>query len=734
MKIDRGIIGDGARSVGMVTSAVDMVANFDLANLVKRFLDQDQNLAFGFKASTGDFEVIGFSAYEAVNAPFEINIDLASDDPDIDLSALMDTQACLGIYDRYDAERYLNGIITEVERGDSGLKRTFYSVTLRPALHRLAHTSDSRIWQNKTVPEIVTEVLEAHHINNVTWDLAKPVKSQPREYATQFRESGLGFVHRLLAEEGIFYYFEHSKEAHTLILTDAPLATPVLEHAKSIKYNANTGGDNQGSWISVFGQRERLRSSSYEMNDYSFKNPTANYKQQHGQQENNGSVGEYALYDFPGRYKDPSGVGNPFTKHRIESVRVDATTGHGSTNNVHLSAGYHFEIKDHTDAKANIQHFILGVNHTGQQPVALGEEAGSAPTTYHSSFTTMPGRLPFRPSLARKPLVDGPQIAIVTGPAGEEIYCDEHGRVKVWFPWDRHSKPDENSSCWIRVSQNWAGGSYGHMAIPRIGHEVIVDYLEGDPDQPIITGRTYHATNRPPYGLPANKTRMTIKSKTHKGEGSNELRFEDEADREEVYMHAQKDHNTVIENDETHQIGHDRSKNVDNDQSETIGHDKTINVVNDHTETIGHDARHNVTNDVFYDVGQNQQEKYGKDHIHTVGNIHKQSIFADHLYETGKDFTGQVNGKYKMDVGASITTNTLKHTLMAGEKFEIKGPGGKITIDDSGITLEAATINLKGAVSMGGSGSSQVPTLELAANEALPLCEECAAAAAEENS
>ena len=336
----------------------------------------------------------------------------------------------------------------------------------------------------------------------------------------------------------------------------------------------------------------------------------------------------------------------------------------------------------------------------------------------------MPGHLPYRPPLAQKPLVDGPQIAHVTGPEGEEIYCDEFGRIKVWFPWDRHGEKNENSSCWIRVSQNWAGGAWGHMAIPRIGHEVIVDYLEGDPDQPIVTGRTYHATNRPPYGLPENKTRMTIKSQTHKGEGYNEFRFEDEAGREEVFMHAQKDHNTIIENNETHQIGNDRSKTVAHDQSESIGNNKTINVKNDHTENIG--------NDMTYSVGRNQQEKYGKDHVHNVGNIHKQSIYADHLYETGRNYEGSVAGTYKMDVGKTITTNTGTHTLMAFEKFVIKGPGGKIVLDSSGITLEAPKINLKGAVSMGGSGSAQVPTLSMAANEGLPICEECAKKAAEE--
>ncbi|WP_200962331.1 type VI secretion system tip protein TssI/VgrG, partial [Pseudovibrio sp. POLY-S9] len=195
-----------------------------------------------------------------------------------------------------------------------------------------------------------------------------------------------------------------------------------------------------------------------------------------------------------------------------------------------------------------------------------------------AGFEVMPARLPYRPKLLKKPLVDGPQIAHVTGPEGEEIYCDEHGRVKVWFPWDRHGKKNDTSSCWIRVSSNWAGASWGHIAIPRIGHEVIVDFLEGDPDQPIITGRTYH-NNKSPYQLPDHKTKMVIRSDSHKGDGFNEISFEDQSGQEQIYVHAQKDQDIHVENN--------RAKRVDVNQSESIGHNKSIEVGNSHHEVIG---------------------------------------------------------------------------------------------------------------------------------------------------
>src|SRR6056297_64555 len=510
-----------------------------LSGLAAKFLDQDQDLAFAFTAAAGSFTVVGFSAHEAINAPFEVHVELASDDPGIDLHALMDAPGVLGIYNKYDAPRFLHGIVTEAERGDSGIRRTFYNLTLRPALSRLDHGTDSRHWQAMSVPDIATEVLTEFGVPDVEWRLEAP--HAKRQFLCQYREHHRAFLERILAEEGIFYFFEHHEDAHKLIFTDAPLATPMLPAAPELGYNPRPGGQSRGSWVSSFNQRERLRSSSYQMNDYTFHNPPANMKQKHVKQEDNGLAADYALYEYPGRYKDPDGVGDPFTKHRMESVRVDATTAQGQTNNIQLCPGFHFTLTGHDDERANGLHRLLAVSHAGQQPAALEEDAGGGATTYSASFTCMPGRLPYRPPLTRKPVVDGPQIAIVTGPEGEEIYTDEHGRIKVWFPWDRYSKQDEHSSCWIRVSQNWAGGTWGHVAIPRIGHEVIVDYLEGDIDQPIVTGRTYHATNRTPYRLPDHKTKMVIRSDSHKGKGFNEISFEDEAGKENIALHAQKD-------------------------------------------------------------------------------------------------------------------------------------------------------------------------------------------------
>jgi len=352
-----------------------------LSGLAARFLDQDQDLAFAFTGAAGDFTVVDFSAHETINAPFEIRVNLASQDPSIDLHALMDAAGVLGIYSKYDAPRFLHGIVTEAERGDSGIRRTFYSLTLRPALSRLDHGTDSRIWQAMSVPDIAAQVLAEFGVPDVEWRLESPHAA--REFLCQYRETHRGFIERILAEEGIFYFFEHTESAHKLIFTDAPLATPMLPAAPELGYNPRPGGQSRGSWVSSFSQRERLRSSSYQMNDYTFHNPPANMKQKHVKQEDNGLAADYALYDFPGRYKDPSGVGDPFTKHRIESVRVDATTAQGTTNNIQLCPGFHFALTGHDDARANGSHRLLAVNHAGQQSAALEEDAGGGAANCH---------------------------------------------------------------------------------------------------------------------------------------------------------------------------------------------------------------------------------------------------------------------------------------------------------------------------------------------------------------
>ncbi|PVY76248.1 Rhs element Vgr protein, partial [Tamilnaduibacter salinus] len=336
--------------------------------------------------------------------------------------------------------------------------------------------------------------------------------------------------------------------------------------------------------------------------------------------------------------------------------------------------GAKVDLTDHPDETLNRDWLLVQVTHTGQQPQALEEEGGTEPTTYHNAFTAVPGDTPWRPTTPHRPLMDGPQMAIVTGPEGEEIHCDEHGRVKVRFPWDRYSQNDEHSSAWLRVSQGWAGGQYGFFTLPRIGNEVIVSFLDGDPDQPIITGRTHHATNTPPETLPKHKTRTTLKTQTHKGEGHNELRFEDEADQQQIYVHAQKDLDLLTEND--------RTEVVKNNQHLTVHTDRTQQVKgNDHLTVDGE-----------------KREKVGKDHSFDVtGSLHLKAGTA-WLTDSGQELHIKAGQKAVIEAGMEIT-------LKAGGSF--------VKIDPSGVALTgpAIKLNMGGSPGSGTGQSVQAPAM-----------------------
>ncbi|WP_153039325.1 type VI secretion system tip protein TssI/VgrG, partial [Pseudovibrio axinellae] len=332
------------------------------------------------------------------------------------------------------------------------------------------------------------------------------------------------------------------------------------------------------------------------------------------------------------------------------------------------------------------------------------EEAGGGTTTYSAGFEAMPARLPYRPKLRKKPLVDGPQIAHVTGPEGEEIYCDEHGRVKVWFPWDRHGAKNDTSSCWIRVSSNWAGASWGHIAIPRIGHEVIVDFLEGDPDQPIITGRTYHNNNKSPYTLPDFKTVMTIKSDTHKGVGSNELRFEDQAGMEQVYVHAQKDQDIIVENDRREHIRHDRHQVVENNRH--------LLVKNNHYQHIAKDEYRRIDNETNWIFG-------GKLLFKVYNALHT-TVYGAVVNSFRANRSTMIKGSDSLKVEGGSTTTILGKTtvkapnvvLEGTEELTIKGPGGFVKIDSGGVTIVGNKVKINQGGSPGTAADAAPPPAE----------------------
>ncbi|MFP1962663.1 type VI secretion system tip protein TssI/VgrG [Lonsdalea quercina] len=526
------------------------------------------------------FSVVDFQLDEGLNQPFALGLSLASALPAVDFGAVLDQPCELRVWYEGELQRRVSGIVSEFGQGDTGFRRTRYQAVVRPALWRLGLRTNARIFQAQKPEEIISVLLQEAGITDFAFALRN--EHAQREYCVQYRESDLAFIDRLAAEEGLFYFHEFEAGKHRVVFADDAVA---LGKGPDLFFNLASQGLSEGAYVRQFSYREAVRTAEVELKDYSFKTPAYGLSHKKLGDALDHQRESYQHYDYPGRFKkDPSG--KAFSGHRLDALRADAVTGQGSSNCAALMPGSAFTLTEHPNLTLNIGWQVVTVSHTGTQPQALEEEGGGEPTTLTNTFGVVKASTTWRAKMPHRPMVDGPQIATVVGPAGEEIYCDEYGRVKLQFPWDRYGASDDQSSCWVRVSQGWAGGQYGMMAIPRIGHEVVVSFLEGDPDQPIVTGRTYHATNPAPYELPAHKTRMSIKSATHKGVGFNELRFEDQAGQEELFLHAQKDMNTVVLNNRSTSVNVDHSENVGRDQTQVVQRNQTVSVQGDQVTEI----------------------------------------------------------------------------------------------------------------------------------------------------
>ncbi|EID0748379.1 type VI secretion system tip protein VgrG, partial [Escherichia coli] len=426
-------------------------------------------------------------------------------------------------------------------------------------------------------------------------------------------------------------------------------------------------------------------------------------------------------FDYPGRFKDEQ-HGKDFTLYQMESLRSDAEKATGQSNSPKLWPGTRFTLTGHPQKMLNREWQVVQSILSGDQPQALHGSQGRG-TTLGNQLEVIPADRTWRPRVQSKPKVDGPQSAIVTGPAGEEIFCDEHGRVRVKFHWDRYHGMTEESSCWVRVSQAWAGPGFGNLAIPRVGQEVIVDFLNGDPDQPLVMGRTYHEDNRSPGDLPGTKTQMTIRSKTYKGSGFNELRFEDATDKEQVYIHAQKNMDTEVLNDRTTDVKHDHTETIGNDQKITVvkgqtvqvgtrkegGHDQSITVANDRRITVRNDQTLKVTNDRTVSVSHDdslyvRNDRWvtvkGKQEHRTTGN-HISLVEGKHSLEVKGDLAEKVSGALGIKVDGEIV-------LESSSQISLKVGGSFIVIQPGGVDILGRKINLNG----GGSPGTPVPTLQ----------------------
>ena len=415
----------------------------------------------------------------------------------------------------------------------------------------------------------------------------------------------------MAAEEGIFFYEEHAQKStdQSLVLCDT---VRYLPESFEIPWNPNTRTEVSTLCISQFRYSAQIRPSSVVTKDYTFKRPGwAGRFDQEGQYQDYQRT-QYEVYDYPGRFKGAHGQN--FARWQMDGWRNNAEVARGTSRSPEIWPGRRIVLTGHPQANLNREWQVVASDLHGEQPQAVPGRRGSG-TTLDNHFAVIPADRTWRPQPLLKPLVDGPQSAVVTGPAGEEIFCDEHGRVRVKFNWDRYNPSNQESSCWIRVAQAWAGTGFGNLAIPRVGQEVIVDFLNGDPDQPIIMGRTYHQENRTPGSLPGTKTQMTIRSKTYMGSGFNELKFDDATGREQVYIHAQKNMDTEVLNDRTTTVKHDHRETVKNDQTVTIQEGNRLLTVEKGHKITGV-LKGSLSEDVFQDRGTIA----GSVHVDAVNN------------------------------------------------------------------------------------------------------------------
>ncbi len=480
-------------------------------------------------------------------------------------------------------ERQVNGLVTAARFLRLENRRAVYELLLEPWLTLAQRTSDHRIFQNKSVDQILREVLADYpYASEIRLFRQYP----PREFQVQYGETDLAFLERLMQEWGLYYFFVHADGVHRLTIVDDPAAhtpNPSLAYQQISYYPPGHKIDEE--YCDQFTTHEGLQPGRWVTDDFDFKRPRALLQQTVVMPRKTGHA-EQELYRWPGDYADAQ-EGQELARVRMEHEGAPGSRASGGGKLRGMVCGHTFALDRHPQAKANTEYLLLSVSLVIQE---VGGASGQGGYHCHCSFEVQAASQTFRSAQTRpKPHTHGPQTAIVTGPEGREIYTDQYGRVKLSFHWNRYCTKDENSSCWVRVASLWAGTNFGVMAVPRIGQEVVVDFENGDPDRPIVTGRVYNGLNMPPWALPANMTQTGILTRSSEGGGpanANALRFEDKAGSEEVWLHAEKDLRTEVEHCETHSVGVDRSKTIGRHENTTVGSNRNEQVGGTHTEVI----------------------------------------------------------------------------------------------------------------------------------------------------
>jgi type VI secretion system secreted protein VgrG len=643
-----------------------------------------------------DLRFASVTATEGLSTLGEARLNMISPKESIDPHALLGKPVTVKMTLRDDAKRYLHGYVTRFAlTGHSGRFYTYQAV-VRPWLWFLKQTVDCRIFQEQSVPDIVKKVFEDHRIANFEFKLFRSYRKWT--YCVQYRESDYDFVARLLEHEGIYWYVQHGDGQHKLVLVDSQTAHDAAPNYESLPFYENgSSAPPDTEYVSRWRFSSSVAPGQVTLRSYDFERPSTDLKVDKTHARASHDLADYEVFDYQGDYIQAAD-GRQLSEDRLDEMHTQALVQQGDSNAQGIEVGRLLKLTSHPRENQNAEYLVTAISlHAQTDAVESGRGGSSA---LHCEFNAIPSKQQFRPERrTRKPVVHGPQTAVVVGPGGEEIFTDKYGRVKVQFHWDREAKKKDSkdkSSCWVRVSQPWAGKNFGMIHIPRIGQEVVVGFLEGDPDQPLITGRVYNAEQMPPWDLPANATQSGILTRSSKGGGyanANAIRFEDKAGAEQLWIHAEKNQDIEVENDETHWVGHDRTKTIDHDETVHVKHDRTETVDHDETIVVHHDRKERVDHDEEISIGRDRTMLVERDKTETVKRNKTITVEGRHLETVAQTM--------EISVGASLSeTVAVNYSQTVGAAMELT-VGAALAVTVGGAMTE--TVGATKAFTVGGS-------------------------------
>ncbi|MDW9232297.1 rhs element Vgr family protein [Burkholderia cepacia] len=671
---------------------------------------------------------------------FEFRIEALADSHSLSLKDMLGKPVTVRIEQQDLSTRYLNGIVARASLAGRRAERYYgYELIVRPWLWLATRRSDCRIFQNKTVPEIVQEVLSTYGF---------PIESHlaetyvPRDYCVQYNETDAAFVSRLMEFEGIYYWFRHAEDTHTLMLSDAMSSHTALPGYETIPYIARdrtaiADEEHIDGWLPA----QEVSVGKHQTTDYDYTKPRADLSSQKVDPRGH-DHDSFASFEWPGGYRDDA-PGAHYSRVRLEEQQAEHERASADTDVRGAAPGYLFTLEHCPRADQNREYLIVRCQYRFQEN-AYASDQGAEAVVHQTMMLVQPSSLPYRsPRDTPRPRTNGPQTATVVGPPGEEIWTDQYGRVKLQFRWDRYGQSNQDSSCWVRVSSPWAGGGFGGVQIPRVGDEVVVDFLNGDPDEPIVTGRVYNGEKMPPWGLPGSATQSGLLSRSSPGgttEHANAFRFEDKKGAEQLWMHAERnfdaetelDHSLSVGNNHTHTVGNDETMQVKNNRQRSVGQNETVNIGQNRVAQIGANETHGVVGNRTRTVGQNETVTIAANRDATIGGVHTETVAkaktetigeaktlnVGQMYQTtsqdmktlvasahteeigtrtstiAKAHTHTVGGEHTVNVGANHTTNVQHQVLVnAGDQLALVcGMSSIVMKSDGTITIQGVNV------------------------------------------